>query len=83
MKDINAEEAIRDWRGKRQITLKRLIHAVETDNIDEREVQNELDEYGEDEDLSEDELVHRGELSLQRDRITYEPPVLSNIRTRC
>ncbi|KAM5358468.1 hypothetical protein ACJZ2D_015255 [Fusarium nematophilum] len=67
--DIQAEEAIRDWRGEKAKTIKQLLHAIATDEKDEKDVQEELDDYEGEEDLSEDERDHQTDLWRRKESI--------------
>ncbi|CAM1503171.1 Fc.00g079470.m01.CDS01 [Cosmosporella sp. VM-42] len=73
--DIQAEEAIRDWRGNMAATIKRHMDALVTDDRDQHDIQEELDDYGTDEDLLEDER------EVQRDLFRRMENVRSRRRT--
>jgi hypothetical protein len=56
IQDIQAEEAKRDWHGQEAVKIQRLIDGVATDTRDETEIQADVNAYGDDDDLSEEEF---------------------------
>jgi hypothetical protein len=56
IQDIQAEEAKRDWHGQEAVKIQRLIDSVATDTRDETEIQADVNAYGDDDDLSEEEF---------------------------
>jgi hypothetical protein len=56
IQDIQAEEAKRDWHGQEAMKIQRLIDGVATDTRDETEIQVDVNAYGDDDDLSEEEF---------------------------
>jgi hypothetical protein len=56
IQDIQAEEAKRDWHGQEAIKIQQLIDGVATDTRDETEIQADVNAYGDDDDLSEEEF---------------------------
>jgi hypothetical protein len=56
IQDIQAEEAKRDWHGQEAMRIQRLIDGVATDTRDETEIQADVNAYGDDDDLSEEEF---------------------------
>lgn len=78
MKDIQAEEAIKDWRGKRAKTIETFTHAIDTDKKAEQEVQEEIVQYEQYEDLSEDEILYQNNLHRRQRSIRYGPLWIEN-----
>jgi hypothetical protein len=56
IQDIQAEEAKRDWHGQEGTKIQRLIDGIATDTRDETEIQEDVNAYGDDDDLSEEEF---------------------------
>ncbi|KAF4971538.1 hypothetical protein FZEAL_9822 [Fusarium zealandicum] len=67
--DIIAQEAVRDWRGPKAKDIGKLLEAIDTDDRDEKEVREEIADYEGDEDLSDDEMIHRGQLYRRQENI--------------
>lgn len=53
--DIQAEEAIRDWRGERARRIQQFMDAIATNRRDMENIQADLADYAADGDLSEGE----------------------------
>ncbi|SPO03125.1 uncharacterized protein DNG_05807 [Cephalotrichum gorgonifer] len=67
--EIRAEEAVRDWEGETARKIQSMIDRVEVDRRDLERIRDELDDYGDDEDLLEEEEQHQLNLS-RRARVT-------------
>ncbi|KAJ3532728.1 hypothetical protein NM208_g8311 [Fusarium decemcellulare] len=67
--EIQADEAMKDWRGEKAKQIKRYTEAIDTDTRDWRNVQEELADY-EGDDLDEEEKDYQRKLLLQQSNIS-------------
>ncbi|TVY32961.1 hypothetical protein LSUB1_G006630 [Lachnellula subtilissima] len=83
--DIQAEEAIRDWRGERARRIKHFMDTIATDQRDVESIQEDLADYAADDDISEGEakevfaLNRRSERAKQTLDNLYRNRVLGNL----
>jgi hypothetical protein len=74
IQDIQAEEAKRDWHGQKATTIQRLIDAVAADARDETGIQAAINAYGDDDDLSEEELKEHHALTQRLKQVMQVYP---------
>jgi hypothetical protein len=77
IQDIQAEEAKRDWHGQKATTIQRLIDAVAADARDETGIQAAINAYGDDDDLSEEELKEHHALTQRLKQVMQVHPNIS------
>lgn len=54
--DIRPEEAMRDWHGPRASIIQEFTDAIATDQRDIDDMEADLEDYGDDDDLSAEEF---------------------------
>lgn len=69
--DLEAEEAMNSWGPKGQDIIKGMLQEIAADERARKEIEDELDGYNDDDDVSDDEVAYKSSLYLKWDKIRY------------